>query len=108
MPHISHRDSKTEPFFHDFIARWKASGQTVAPFCAAHHVTRATFYSWRNRLTAYSQDATASPPSAPTFAPFCVVPEPMRGMARIGGMTPAPSTDADLAALRAEADSPVP
>jgi hypothetical protein len=54
MPHTFHHDSKPEPFWRDLIARWKASGETVAPFCAAHHASQDTFYSWRKRLTAHS------------------------------------------------------
>jgi hypothetical protein len=52
MPRTTHREQKTEPFWRDLIARWKASGQTVAAFCAAHRVSQATFYSWRKRLAA--------------------------------------------------------
>jgi hypothetical protein len=39
------RRSKPEPFWRDLIDRWKASGQSVAAFCAAHRVSQATFYS---------------------------------------------------------------
>ena len=34
MPRTIHREQKTEPFWRDLIARWRASGQTVAAFCA--------------------------------------------------------------------------
>lgn len=44
------RHFKPEPFWCDLIDRWKASGQPVAAFCAAHRVSQATFYSWRKRL----------------------------------------------------------
>ena len=67
------RDSKPEPFWRDLIAHWKASGQTVAAFCAAHCVSQATFYSWRKRLAVHSPDTTAP---APTFASVRVVPDP--------------------------------
>ena len=58
MPRASRRDPKPEPFWRDLIARWKASGQTVAAFCAAHRVSQATFYSWRKRLAARHADPT--------------------------------------------------
>jgi len=37
------RRSKSEPFWRDLIDRWKASGQSIAAFCAAHCVGQATF-----------------------------------------------------------------
>ena len=73
MPRTRHRDSKPEPFWRDLMDRWRGSGQTVAAFCAAHHVSQATFYSWRKRLTAAGPDTTTP---APTFAPVRVVPDP--------------------------------
>jgi hypothetical protein len=48
MPHTTRRDTKPESFWRGLIARWRASGQTVAAFSAAHRVSQATFYSWRN------------------------------------------------------------
>ena len=73
MPRTRHRDSKPEPFWRDLMDRWKGSGQTVAAFCASHHVSQATFYSWRKRLAAAGPDTTTP---APTFAPVRVVPDP--------------------------------
>jgi hypothetical protein len=67
------RGSESEPFWRDLIDRWKASGQSVAAFCAAHHVSQATFYSWRKRLAARGR-RPARP--APAFAPVRVVPDP--------------------------------
>jgi transposase len=64
---------KPEPFWRDLIDRWKASGQSVAGFCAAHRVSQATFYSWRKRLANRSRGTT---PPAPAFAPVRVVPDP--------------------------------
>src|SRR5215831_1886592 len=69
----THRRFKPEPFWRDLIDRWKASGQTVATFCAAHRVSQATFYSWRKRLAAPNPDTT---PPAPMFAPVRAVPDP--------------------------------
>ena len=64
---------KSEPFWLDLIDRWKASGQSVAAFCAAHRVSQATFYYWRKRLASRSRSTT---PPAPAFAPVRVVPGP--------------------------------
>src|SRR5262249_3440046 len=72
MPRTTRRNTKPEPFWRDLIARWRASGQTVAAFCAAHRVSQATFYSWRHRLAARGSDPA---PSAPTFAPVRVIPD---------------------------------
>jgi hypothetical protein len=68
------RRSKPEPFWRDLIDRWKASGQSVAAFCAAHRVSQATFYAWRRRLATRAQ-AAARP--APAFAPVHIVPDPI-------------------------------
>jgi hypothetical protein len=73
MPRTTRRNTNPESFWRDLIARWRASGQTVAAFCAAHRVSQTTFYSWRQRLAARSADPTSP---APTFAPVRVVPDP--------------------------------
>jgi hypothetical protein len=54
MFHSTRRHFKPEPFWRDLLDRWKASGDSVAAFCAAHRVTPATFYSWRKRLAAHN------------------------------------------------------
>ena len=68
------RHSKPEPFWRDLIDRWKASGQSVAAFCAANQVSEATFYAWRKRLAGRARCQT---PPTPAFAPVRVVPDPM-------------------------------
>ena len=73
MFRTTRRHSKPEPFWRDLIDRWKATGQSVAAFCAAHRVGQATFYSWRKRLVARARCTT---PSIPAFAPVQVVPDP--------------------------------
>ena len=73
MFHSTRRHFKPEPFWRNLIDRWKASGQSIAAFCAAHRVSPATFYSWRKRLATRGRD-TAAP--APTFAPVRIVPDP--------------------------------
>src|SRR5262245_32912941 len=73
MPRTTRRDTKPATFWLGLIGRWRASGQTVAAFCAAHRVSQATFYSWRKRLAAPGPD-TADP--VPTFAAVRVVPDP--------------------------------
>jgi hypothetical protein len=67
------RHRKPEPFWCDLIDRWKATGQSVAAFCTTHHVSQATFYSWRKRLAARTRRATQP---APAFAPVRVIPDP--------------------------------
>src|SRR5262249_40942508 len=67
------RHFKPEPFWRNLIDRWKASGQSVAAFCAANRASPATFYSWRKRLATCGRDMAAP---APTFAPVRVVPDP--------------------------------
>jgi hypothetical protein len=67
------RHFKPGPFWGDLIDRWKASGQSVAAFCAAHRLGQATFYSWRNRLA--TQTWCTTPPD-PAFALVRVVPDP--------------------------------
>jgi hypothetical protein len=73
MPRTTHREQKPEPFWRDLIARWIASSQTVAAFCAAHCVSPATFYSWRERFAAHGPHTATSAPQAPTFASVRVV-----------------------------------
>ena len=66
------RRFKPEPFWRDLIDRWKASGQSVAAFCAAHGVSQATFYAWRKRLAARTPSTART---APAFAAVRVVPD---------------------------------
>ena len=66
------RRSKPEPFWRGLIDRWKASGQSVAAFCAAHGVSQATFYAWRKRLAARTRSTART---APAFAAVRVVPD---------------------------------
>jgi hypothetical protein len=66
------RRSKPEPFWRDLIDRWKASGQSVAAFCAAHRVSQATFYAWRKRLAARARSTART---APAFTAVRVVPD---------------------------------
>ena len=75
MPRTSRREPKPEPFWRDLIERWKTSGQSIAAFCASHRVSQATFYSWRNRLTAHGRPTTALPSPTPQFAPVRVIPD---------------------------------
>ena len=93
------RHSKPEPFWRDLIDRWKASGQSVAAFCAAHRVSQATFYTWRKRLTNRSQGTA---PSAPAFAPVRVVADPMAEIVLPNGFivrVPATTDPAEVARL---------
>src|SRR5947207_3050393 len=73
MPRTPHRNVRPEPFWRDLIERWRASGQSIAAFCAAHGVGAATFYSWRRRLAARARGTSKA---APAFAAIRVVPDP--------------------------------
>src|SRR5262249_22192554 len=73
MPRTTRRDTKPATLWLDLLDRWRASGQTVAAFCAAHRVSQATFYSWRKRLASSGPDMTTP---TPTFAPLRVLPGP--------------------------------
>jgi hypothetical protein len=66
------RRFKPEPFWRDLIDRWKVSGQSIAAFCAANHVSQATFYAWRKRLAARTRSTSRT---APAFAAVRVVPD---------------------------------
>jgi hypothetical protein len=95
----THRRAKPEPFWRDLIDRWKTSGQSVAAFRAAHHVSQATFYSWRKRLAARAR-CTTEP--APVFAPVRVVPEPTAEIVLLNGLiirVPATTDPASIARL---------
>jgi hypothetical protein len=96
MPRTSRRESKPEPFWRDLIDRWRASGQTVAAFCAAHRVSQATFYSWRKRLATPGPYTTAI---VPTFAPVRVVPDPTAEVVLPGGLIVRVPVSADAAAV---------
>ena len=77
------RNSKSEPFWRDLLDRWKASGQSVAAFCAAHGVSPATFYAWRKRLAA---SGSRTVPPSPAFAAVRVIPDPTAEVALPGGL----------------------
>ena len=99
MPRTSRRDPHPEPYWRDLITRWKASGQTVAVFCAAHRVSQATFYSWRKRLATHGPDTATPAPPAPTFAPIRVVPDPTAEVIFPSGLVVRVPVGADPAAV---------
>ena len=99
MPRTSRREPKPEPFWRDLIERWKTSGQCIAAFCATHRVSQATFYSWRNRLTAHSRPTTAPPSRTPTFAPVRVVPDPSAQVIFASGLIVRVPISADAATV---------
>jgi hypothetical protein len=84
MARRTSRRFKSEPFWRDLIDCWKASGQSVAAFCAAHRVSQATFYSWRKRLTLRTRSTTPPPPA---FAPVRLVPDPTAEVVLPNGLT---------------------
>jgi transposase len=96
MPRTTRRDTKPEPFWRNLIDRWRASGQTVAAFCAAHRVSQATFYTWRKRLATSGPDTTTP---APTFAPVRVIPDPTAEVVLPTGLVIRVPVSADPAAV---------
>jgi hypothetical protein len=90
------RNSKSEPFWRDLVDRWKASGQSVVAFCAAHRVSQATFYAWRKRLTA-SRQRTVPPP--PAFAAVRVIPNPTAEVSLPSGLVVRVPVNADPATV---------
>jgi hypothetical protein len=66
------RRSEPVPFWRDLFDRWKTSGQSIAAFCAANHVSQATFYARRKRFAA---SARSTARTAPAFAAVRVVPD---------------------------------
>lgn len=99
MLRTTRRDPKPEPFWRDLITRWKASGQTVAAFCAVHRVGQASFYSWRKRLAASNPGPTSPAPTAPTFAPVRVVPDPTAEVILLTGLVVRVPVGADPSAV---------
>ena len=83
MSRSTHHRFKPEPFWRELIDRWKASGQSVASFCATHRVSQPTFYSWRKRLASRSRSTT---PPTPAFAPVRVVPDQTAEVILLNGL----------------------
>jgi hypothetical protein len=54
----------TRELWMDRLARFPASGLTVAQFCAIEAVSLPSFYFWKRRLTAEVQAATPQNPSS--------------------------------------------
>ena len=53
----------TRELWMDRLARFPASGLTVAQFCASEAVSLPSFYFWKRRLAAEAQQATTQEPS---------------------------------------------
>jgi transposase len=80
----SKQPSAKEQYWRDLIQRWHVSGQTVRVFCAEHHLSEPSFYSWRRTITLRDQPQEAgacAPPTPrderadlPAFVPVRVVP----------------------------------
>jgi len=74
-----------EQHWRDVIQQWQVSGQTVRVFCAEHHLSEPSFYSWRRSITLRDQPQQANgacteptshdePADLPAFVPVRVVP----------------------------------
>ncbi len=73
----NHRRVDRDSFWQETIAAWKASGQTITAFCAAHGLAEATFYAKRRDLDRHVPTPTRStPPASPTFAAVRVIADP--------------------------------
>jgi transposase len=80
----SKQPSAREQHWREVIQRWHVSGQTVRVFCAEHHLSEPSFYSWRRTITFRDQPQQAgacTPPTSrdepadlPSFIPVRVVP----------------------------------
>lgn len=66
------RDPQLERRWRDLFAQWQRSNQTVRAFCHEHHVSEASFYSWRGELARRDQEAATA--RTPTFVAVQVVP----------------------------------
>jgi transposase len=93
------RDARKEQQWRQWIQRWRASGLSVAAFCARHGLRQQSFYAWRRELQ--RRDA-----EQPVFVPVNVVAddEPARdaGVAIVlrGGRTVRVGPGFDPATLR--------
>jgi hypothetical protein len=87
---------RPEPFWRDLIGRWRASGQSIAAFCAAHGVGQASFCAWRRRLAARTREASQP---APAFAAVRVVPDPTAEVMLPSGLVVRVPVAADPAAV---------
>ena len=78
MPKTRRRRADREQFWHDTIADWKESGQTVTAFCAARGLGESTFFAKRRELARRDQSPNAppSPTPSPSFAAVRVIPDP--------------------------------
>ena len=65
MAHGKPRDPRKEQHWRRLIQLWKNSGLTIRAFCARHHLSQPSFYTWRRELK--QRDA------ATTFVPVRVV-----------------------------------
>jgi transposase-like protein len=45
-----HRDASKQSRWLDLIQRWQRSQLTIREFCQQHHVSEASFFSWRRTL----------------------------------------------------------
>ena len=81
----SKQPSAREQHWRDLIQRWHVSGQTVRVFCAEHHLSEPSFYSWRRAITLRDQPQQTNgactqptprdePAVLPAFVPVRVVP----------------------------------
>lgn len=61
----SRQPSNAEREWRDRIAQWRASGQSVRVFCAAHQLSEPSFYSWRRTIACRDGDATPGPAAGP-------------------------------------------
>lgn len=56
----SRRDPRREQLWRQHIAAWSRSGQSIRAFCSAHHLSEASFHSWRRELA--KRDRAPAPP----------------------------------------------
>ena len=92
------RDPRREQFWRHAIAAWKKSGQSIRGYCAACHLSEASFHAWRRELA--KRDQTTPP--ALKFLPVHVRAEALVEVVLPNGLVvrvPAAANAATVAAL---------
>ena len=70
-----HPDASKQTRWLDLIQQWQRSQLTVREFCQRHHVSEASFFSWRRVLR--QRGLLAEPMTSPTTSPFIKLATPV-------------------------------
>jgi hypothetical protein len=66
------RNPQLERRWRDLLDQWQRSNQTIRMFCDEHHISEASFYSWRGELARRDREQVEAK-SQPTFVPVQVL-----------------------------------